>query len=617
GRVWATEAIQLQEEARDTSGLLGSYRIGGILAHIQGDQLEGMRLWERGYVLSVAYSSVVEQANFLQNLAIAYRGLDMQPEALASNLEALRLREDNQLGRIGPVLNNLGAYYSNKGDFETALQYHERNLAILKETEDTRRLAMSLANVGNCYFKLGQEETALQHVEEAIELVKATRWLREWSHSLYVYSQIRLAQQRPAEALQQAQASLDIAQQLEYTQGIYLAKEILYEAHKAMGHLQEALQYHEEYVTLKDSLASRETEKLALRQRYEEQARLDSLGNVKERQLQDSRLEASIRQRKQQTLFWGIGLFLSVVAGSIIFNRLRLTRMQRNIIRQQKDEVELAYKELDRKNQEILSSINYAKRIQGAILPKENRLHGLLGDYFIYYQPKDIVAGDFFWLQQQGGKTMIAVADCTGHGVPGAMVSVVCHNCLNRAVREFGLTDPAAILNKTREMVLAELTEAKEDLADGMDIALCVIEGSTLQFAGAYNSVCVLREGKEWPGLVAPESDIRFREHQDTQMLEIKGNRFPLGKFPTQKPFETRTVHLHPGDMLYLFTDGFSDQFGGQKNRKYNSARFRELLFSLHTLPPTLQLNGLKKEFMDWKGDFMQIDDVCVLGFKV
>ena len=191
---------------------------------------------------------------------------------------------------------------------------------------------------------------------------------------------------------------------------------------------------------------------------------------------------------------------------------------------------------------------------------------------------------------------LFAVADCTGHGVPGAMVSVVCNNGLNRSVRELQLTDPGLILDRTREIIIEEFGKSEDDVRDGMDIAICSLERRTLKYAGAHNPVLIIRNG---------------------EIIEIKANKQPVGRFDRQQPFETQTFELQKGDAVYLYSDGYVDQFGGEKGKKLKSKAFKNLLLSLQKYSMTKQKQILDSAFEEWRGDIEQIDDVCVLGLRV
>jgi serine phosphatase RsbU (regulator of sigma subunit) len=243
-----------------------------------------------------------------------------------------------------------------------------------------------------------------------------------------------------------------------------------------------------------------------------------------------------------------------------------------------------------------MDSINYAKRIQSAILPPTKLVKEYLPESFILFKPKDIVAGDFYWMEHKEDKVLFAACDCTGHGVPGAMVSVVCNNGLNRSVREYGLTDPAEILDKTREIVISEFEKSEDEVKDGMDIALCSLEGNTLKYAGAHNPLWIIRNG---------------------EIIETKANKQPIGKFDKQLPYTSHTFELEKGDSIYIFSDGYVDQFGGEKGKKFKPKTFRNLLLSIQDKTMEEQRFLIDKAFEEWRDNLEQVDDVCVIGVRI
>jgi serine phosphatase RsbU (regulator of sigma subunit)/ligand-binding sensor domain-containing protein len=262
----------------------------------------------------------------------------------------------------------------------------------------------------------------------------------------------------------------------------------------------------------------------------------------------------------------------------------------------QKAEAEKQRDLVNEKNREITDSIQYAKRIQSAILPPDKVVKEYLKESFILYKPKDIVAGDFYWMENIEQKILFAAADCTGHGVPGAMVSVVCNNALNRSVREYGLTDPGEILDKTREIVIQEFEKSDEEVKDGMDIALCSIEGNQLKYAGANNPLWLIRKG---------------------EIIETKANKQPIGKFDTPLPYTTHTFELQKEDSVYIFSDGYVDQFGGVKGKKFKAKAFRTLLLSVQDQSMEKQKIIIDEAFENWRGNVEQVDDVCLIGVRV
>ncbi len=236
------------------------------------------------------------------------------------------------------------------------------------------------------------------------------------------------------------------------------------------------------------------------------------------------------------------------------------------------------------------------QHIQKAILPSDQTIRKLLPNSFIFYQPKDVVAGDFYWLGELNEEVYFAAADCTGHGVPGAMVSVVCNGALNRSLNEYQLNQPGKILDKVREIVINEFDKSGEEVKDGMDIALCKISNRQLWFAGANNSVWIIR---------------------DQEIIDIKGNKQPIGKFEHAVHFDTHHYFLEKGDWIYVFSDGYADQFGGEKGKKMKTKRMKEIFIKASQQDSYKQQATVKAAFLEWKGNHEQVDDVCVIGLRV
>lgn len=305
---------------------------------------------------------------------------------------------------------------------------------------------------------------------------------------------------------------------------------------------------------------------------------------------------------------------------------------------QKADEIKIQKDIIELKNQELTASITYAKRIQDAILPSMAKMNHLLSEAFVYYRPKEIVAGDFYWVQQDNSdeKTVFfAVADCTGHGVPGAIVSVICNNSLQRSLREYKCTSPDQILNTTRELVVEEFEKSSEGVKDGMDIALCkLIKRATdqwnFEFSGANNPLIVIREKAQGEDVLTT-MDNRGKERRvapnksakDYLLFEIKGDKQPIGSHFDSKPFTNHKVQLLKGDIVYLFSDGYHDQFGSfddtikNNGKKLKTGNFKKMLLEAQSLTFDEQVAFLDTQFVDWKGSLEQIDDVCVFGFKM
>lgn len=260
--------------------------------------------------------------------------------------------------------------------------------------------------------------------------------------------------------------------------------------------------------------------------------------------------------------------------------------------------IDLQKSELEAKNKEVHDSISYAERIQKAILPSHRHVEYILPGSFVVYLPKDIVSGDFYWVEKKDNISFFAVADCTGHGVPGAMMSVICQNALNRVLNEYNLTQPAAMLDKLNNLVEDAFAKSGADIRDGMDIALCAYHTTTrtIEFAGANNNCFYFSDGV---------------------LSEIRADRQPIGRFESKVPFRNNTLKLNSGDFVYLFSDGIADQFGGPQGKKFKYKRVKEILQANAQKTVNEQKNAVITGFHSWKGNIEQVDDVCVMGVQV
>ena len=332
---------------------------------------------------------------------------------------------------------------------------------------------------------------------------------------------------------------------------------------------------------------------------------------------------------------WTFRIGASIVAALLIWLIMRLRTRQllkqkhalEAVVRERTKEIQSQADELKLKNQEVTDSIQYSRRIQGSILPGKERLKSILGEHFIFFKPKDIVSGDFYWAEQSpknDNLIFFAAADCTGHGVPGAMVSLIGTRALTTSVREVGLENTNEILDTTTKIVVDAFTdmESGEIIKDGMDIALCMLDYSDkdavrFQFSGAQNPLWIVRKENE------PDIEINGSPvppdliESGYKLFELKGNKQPIGYFENAVPFHRAEGILNEGDRIYLFTDGFADQFGGEKGKKFKYKTLKTLILHSQLKSMNTQLDIFHDAFFDWKRDLEQVDDVCLIGVQV
>lgn len=325
--------------------------------------------------------------------------------------------------------------------------------------------------------------------------------------------------------------------------------------------------------------------------------------------------------------FWALIITLVLLIFFLIFRwRTYLIRARANAlehtVKERTAEIEHQKIEIETQHNEIKDSIQYAKRLQDAILPSHKTISQHIPEHFVLFKPKDVVSGDFYWFEHVNGTSYIAVADCTGHGVPGALVSVVCSNALNRTLNEFQVTEPNEILNKTRELVIETFSKSTIGVKDGMDIGLCAIRDNKVLFSGANNPLWIVRKKELIPTEMLAEKGVVVSE--DFALIEIKGDKQPVGLFAGSRPFTVNSTDVLPGDIFYLLSDGYADQFGGENHsvkkpggKKLKYAPLKKMLLELGATDLTEQEIKLEISFNNWRGSFEQVDDVCITGFKI
>ena len=331
-------------------------------------------------------------------------------------------------------------------------------------------------------------------------------------------------------------------------------------------------------------------------------------GLEKEKELSNENLKQQKYIQKLMIAGSGLlGVFLLFVFFSLAKSRKanKLIAAQKTEVEKQKDIAEEQKHLLQEKQTEIIESITYAKRLQEAILPPFAFIDSNIKNNFILYKPKDIVAGDFYWAENIGDLFFIAAADSTGHGVPGAMVSVVCSNALNRSVKEVHLTETGKILDKTKELVVETFEKSTSEVKDGMDISLLCIDTKNKKvfWSGANNPLWYVCSSKE--------------NESHTELVEVKADKQPIGKTDKVNPFTTHEIEFKENTTFYLFTDGFADQFGGPNGKKFKYKPFAEILVKNVTKTPSDQSAILAEKFEAWKGELEQVDDVCIIGVKI
>jgi tetratricopeptide (TPR) repeat protein/serine phosphatase RsbU (regulator of sigma subunit) len=630
------KALAIYERIGDQQGIANCYNNIGVIHDNQGQYAEALESYQKALAIHERIGNQQGIASSYNNIGNIHYAQGRYAEALEAFQKALTIQEriGNQQG-IANCYNNIGSIHSDQGQYAEALEAFQKALAIYQRIGNQEGIATCHLNIGNIHYAQGRYAEALEAFQKALAIQERINDQEGLALSYDNIGTLYQAQGLYTIARPYYQKALPIAQSLglqDQLDDIYLhlAQTDSALAASGLSHLwKSAYLHHRLYVAYKDSVRNeasiRKQAQLESQYEYDKKTSLLKAEQEKERALATAQLRQRETQRNLSLLALGIAL-IGLVTFAILYRKIR---QQRDLIQKQSDEIQqknLALEQynaelkstnqaleesnriiqqqaetLSEKNEEILDSIRYAERIQRAILPSPEKWHRLLPESFLLYMPRDIVAGDFYWLEETERYIFLGVADATGHGVPGAFVSIVCANALHKAVLEEGLESPAEILWRVREVVVSQLTQAGEKVKDGMDIAL-------IRFAKGDRSQAVFAGANRPLWIVSAEG-----------LLEVAGTRQPIGYVEEPKPFEE--VELMLGSrvpaMVYAFTDGIVDQMGGPKGRKLLPKGLREWLLSLWSQPVAEQAERLTALFETWRGDRPQIDDVTIVGVRI
>ncbi len=525
------------------------------LMHI-GNIFEGYGDYEKALDFTQKALSTAKETNYIEGegdaqsvLGMIYIRLADYKSAQEAYIESLRIRE--KLGNqnaIASSLNRLAQSFTLSGEYNKALEYYSKSKEIRENIKKHSAISWTYLGMGSTHEYMANLDIAKEYYTKGLGHEEAD--IRCKAQCLIGSGRVN----RKLNLLDEAKRDIFEAQELVET---LKAKPLQYEIYLQLakcfekeGKTQEAFDNYKKYHKLKEEVHNN---------------------------------ESSNRLKNQQIVF-----------------AIEKSEKEKEIFQLRNVELKSALDEIAEKNKEITDSIHYAKRIQSALLPKDSYLKEILPDHFILFLPKDIVSGDFYWATHIEGKTVIVAADSTGHGVPGAFMSMLGASFLDNIVNVDKILDPAKILDSLREHIMKALKQRDEDIdsKDGMDLAICVYDetNSELAYAGAYNPLCLIRNG---------------------EFKIISADRMPVGIHSLiEKPFTNNIININKGDIVYIFSDGFQDQFGGEKGKKLKLAPFLKLL-------QETSINGMEKQkqilynfFNKWKGAEPQLDDVVVIGIK-
>ena len=543
-----SKALSRFEKDKTEKGYVRSLLLKGNIHESFGDYENTLKYWLEAWKIAVKINDKESEGESCSQLGLIYSRLGNFKKALDFFHEGLKIREDLQdENAVASSLNRIGMVLRQIKEYDNSLNYYFKSLEIRKNNNQTSAIPWTLLGIANTFEDIKKYPEALEYYEKGMAGGDIRCNLQCIMGSGRVYSltgNAGKAEERLKESLRLAR---QIRSQVLITEA-YAALAAHYERFKQAG---KALVYFKLHLRAKDVYHSTE-----IRNR---------LSNIE------------------------------------VAHAIEKSENEKEIYRLKHVELRQAYNIIEEKNKDITDSINYACRIQSAILPDPHDIQGFSRKSFILYLPKDIVSGDFYWFTEKNKKLVVVAADCTGHGVPGALMSMLGISFLEELINKRGKTEPGKILDELRKEVQRAFHRKgnREEAKDGMDISICVIDrpGMTIQFAGAYNNLLLVRGG---------------------ELTEYKADRMPVGFFDRPlKGFTSTSIPILKGDIIYMFSDGYSDQFGGPLNKKFKISSLKDLLVSISGMPLNEQKKRLENRFYRWKGDNPQTDDVLIVGIRL
>ena len=604
-------ALHLADSLGYKRGAASSCNLQGVICKELGNYPLAIEMLLRALQLKEELNDMNGVATANINIGNIYFNEEKYPEALSWFFKALRLSEKFSLRQsIATCHGNLGICYNVLKDLDSAAWYYEKSIEERTVLHDSSGLSGVYSNMGILRWDQGKLDEALDYMMKGLSMSEQLGNKLNVVVNCVNIGEIWLEKKNYTKGKDFIQRSIDLARSIGARDKLMHGYESMSEAWKRSGDHARALEYYDLYVGLKDSLMNEGNNKsiAEMQARYETEKKQSEIELLKkDHDINELRMskenENESRQRIVIFSFSGMGILL--LATGLFVTSDFLQKRKANILLSQVNAGILEQKiRIEQKNDYITGSLNVAKNIQEKILPRDEKLRSALGNYFILHLPKDIVSGDFYYITGSGNKTFLAVIDCTGHGVPGALMSLHAHGLLEKIRQEKTISSPAQLLDELNLAVKNSISAHEDDHSEkfGMDMQVISIdrENNMLHFAGARNPVYI------------------FRKEAATgnySLTELKADRVSIGS-ATQN-FTDQKAGLQTGDMIYLFSDGYADQVGGPYRKKYLSGNFKSFLQGIAHLPLDEQRQKLLELHREWKGNFSQTDDVLVLGVRV
>ena len=609
------EGLKMREEIGDKHGIAESLNNIAFLSEKQGDVPQALEYHHKALKIQEEINDEDGISISLNNIATIYEYQDDIPKALEYYQKSLQIGENrHNKDQMATALNNIGSLYHNQAKqnrqmrqavtdslLNRSMEYYTRSLKLFQELNDKRLIATLYQNIGTIYNDWKNLPVALDYFRKSLVLSMETKDKRGVANSYYYIGGIYLDKKEYREALNYEQQALDLSKELGIPKDIRNIAMILSEIYQTLNNWSDAFKMQELYYSMRDSITNEVTRKASLRQQF--QYEYDKKESLLKAEQEKERAIAEEKSRRQKIIIWssGGGLILVLVFAGLILRSLRITRKQKQIIEIKNRETESQKKIIEEKNKDITDSINYAKRIQQAKLPDLKEIYSAFPNSFILFKPKDIVSGDFYFFRKKDDAVFISAADCTGHGVPGAFVSLIGSEKLEDAV--FLSSDTSEILKHLNIGVKNSLHQfgSDESTRDGMDIAICSVDlaDGTVKYAGANRPFWFIRKGR-------------------TVIEEIQGTKKAIGGLTEEdQGFETHILKLEGGDTFYIFSDGYADTFNGAEGKKLKTKKFKQILLEIQDKEMQEQGKYLDEFIEKWKAGAEQNDDILIIGVRL
>jgi len=553
-------------------------------------------------------------ASAMGNIGIVYDNEKDYNKALRYHYKSLKLEEEiGNLEGVAESYNSIGNIYFYKQNYQKVIDCYNKALEIKTKLGDETGCASTLANIGNIYFYQNDFKKTREYYFKALSYFEKLNNLQAIGMLSNNIAETYVGEKNYKEALIYSRKSLDVAKQIGVLDDIKNAYSSLGSIYEGLGDYKRGMENLRFYNLYNDSIYNdenkRRTMEIDIKYHYDKKAMNTRIENEKKQII--LREEA---EKQKLIIYFGLGFLILVVFFAIYaFRGFKMKQkintqlsIQKGEIVAQRDEIELQRSIVEEKNKGLTDSINYAKRIQYALLAHKENLNENLKEYFVYFQPKDIVSGDFYWVTKKGNKFYLAVCDCTGHGVPGAFMSLISIGFLSEAINEKGIEKPNEVFNYVRDRLIDNIS--KEDQKDGFDGILFCFEGISERTKEGVNEAYKITYS------AANNAPIFVRENK---LIELEYDRMPVGIGERKNDFILYELNVKEGGVLYIYTDGFADQFGGPKGKKFKYKQLNELLLANHQQPFDNQMEALQSTLYDWKGNLEQVDDVCIIGVRV